>query len=276
MVEQRPSGWYDDPRDDSLLRYWDGVVWTDHVANKRPTPAAEPISEPAAGASGEQWAAYRAQQSARRDSSRPEGTRGARGSRGVSPGDGAPLSGWWRRVLAMVIDVLLVGLISMPLTWTRAMRSSEALSSYGDALISAATSGAAAPQPPQQLLVDIAVISLVQTALYVVLEAALLARSGVTPGRRVAGIRVRPVGLDEPVPFVVGVRRSLVKNVSNLLGGVPLLSTFALGFQIADYLWPLRDRGRQALHDKAAGTQVVRSGPLRGRGRGRGRHSDPA
>ncbi len=270
MVEQRPSGWYDDPRDDSLLRYWDGVVWTDHVANKRPTPAAEPISEPAAGASGEQWAAYQAQQSERPQSRRAEGTRGS----GVSQGDGAPLSGWWRRVLAMAIDMVLVGLVSTPLTWSRAMRSSDALSSYGDALISAATSGAAAPQPPQQLLVDIAVISLVQTALYVVLEAALLARSGVTPGRRVAGIRVRPVGVDEPVPFVVGVRRGLVKNVSNLLGGVPLLSTFALGFQIADYLWPLRDRGRQALHDKAAGTQVVRSGPLRARGRGR--HSDPA
>ena len=28
----QPSGWYDDPNDADLLRYWDGVVWTSHVA----------------------------------------------------------------------------------------------------------------------------------------------------------------------------------------------------------------------------------------------------
>ena len=45
-----------------------------------------------------------------------------------------------------------------------------------------------------------------------------------------------------------------------------LLSTIAGIFQIVDYLWPLHDRGRQSLHDKAAGTEVVRAGPLRPRG----------
>ena len=31
----QPSGWYDDPNDAGLLRYWDGVVWTSHVAPKK-------------------------------------------------------------------------------------------------------------------------------------------------------------------------------------------------------------------------------------------------
>ena len=54
-MEQRPSGWYDDPNDDDLLRYWDGVVWTEHVANKR--PSYDVVNEPAAGDSAQQWSA---------------------------------------------------------------------------------------------------------------------------------------------------------------------------------------------------------------------------
>ena len=33
-MTQQPSGWYEDPHDPSLYRYWDGVVWTDRVAPK--------------------------------------------------------------------------------------------------------------------------------------------------------------------------------------------------------------------------------------------------
>src|SRR5450759_19574 len=28
----QPAGWYDDPKDPSQLRYWDGVVWSSHVS----------------------------------------------------------------------------------------------------------------------------------------------------------------------------------------------------------------------------------------------------
>ncbi|MBO3181743.1 DUF2510 domain-containing protein, partial [Dermatophilus congolensis] len=30
-MDARPSGWYDDPDDPELLRYWDGVLWTEHT-----------------------------------------------------------------------------------------------------------------------------------------------------------------------------------------------------------------------------------------------------
>ena len=30
----QPAGWYDDPQDPSQLRYWDGVVWSNHVSPK--------------------------------------------------------------------------------------------------------------------------------------------------------------------------------------------------------------------------------------------------
>ncbi|MBO3138051.1 DUF2510 domain-containing protein, partial [Dermatophilus congolensis] len=35
-MDARPSGWYDDPDDPELLRYWDGVLWTEHTALRRP------------------------------------------------------------------------------------------------------------------------------------------------------------------------------------------------------------------------------------------------
>lgn len=33
-MTQRPSGWYDDPNDETLLRYWDGVLWSDKTMPK--------------------------------------------------------------------------------------------------------------------------------------------------------------------------------------------------------------------------------------------------
>ena len=292
-MEQRPSGWYDDPNDDDLLRYWDGVVWTEHVANKRPSYGV--VNEPAAGDSPQQWSAYQAQQgrqdlpeagrrghagfpgfgSGRGAPGAPSapGAPGGPGSRsafgtgrgvGRAAGDGMPLSGWWRRVGALIVDWVLVGLLCLPFALPRIAASSDQLNAYWQQAMEAAANGATvAPAPPEQLVTDIAMISLVQTVVYLLLDAYLLSRSGVTPGRRLTGIRVRPVGREETVPMAIGLRRSVIKNVSNLFGGVVLLSTIAGIFQIVDYLWPLGDRGRQSLHDKAAGTEVVRAGPLR-------------
>src|SRR5215203_12372 len=34
-MSQQPSGWYDDPSNPEMLRYWDGVMWTSHTAPKK-------------------------------------------------------------------------------------------------------------------------------------------------------------------------------------------------------------------------------------------------
>ncbi len=252
MVEQRPSGWYDDPHDADLLRYWDGVVWTEHVANRRPTPAGQGVSEPAAGASAQEWAQYHAQQAGPQRTSRREATRRA---------------GWWRRVFALLLDGLLVMIVCLPLTWSRAERAQEGMTAWIAQFPDAASTAAQAPMLPTEVIVDLGMITLIQTLMYVLLESAFLSRSGVTPGRRIVGLRVRPVGVDAPVPFLVGLRRTVIKNVINIFSGIPFVSWAAAIFQAVDLLWPLRDPRRQALHDKAAGTEVVVSGPLRSRDR---------
>ena len=55
--ELPPSGWYVDPGDESVLRYWDGARWTEHtMPQPAPTPEATPAAAAAEPARGE-WAA---------------------------------------------------------------------------------------------------------------------------------------------------------------------------------------------------------------------------
>lgn len=40
-MSQQPSGWYDDPTNPQMLRYWDGVAWTSHTTPKSSPTAAQ-------------------------------------------------------------------------------------------------------------------------------------------------------------------------------------------------------------------------------------------
>jgi uncharacterized RDD family membrane protein YckC len=71
---------------------------------------------------------------------------------------------------------------------------------------------------------------------------------GQTLGKRVAGIRVRRSDGVSPL----GIGRALGRYALTFLFGVLLGPLILL-----DYLWPLWDRQKQALHDKAVGSVVV-------------------
>jgi uncharacterized RDD family membrane protein YckC len=53
--------------------------------------------------------------------------------------------------------------------------------------------------------------------------------------------------------------RWATQNLATFLAFVPLVGFVAWVFSILDDLWPLWDGKRQALHDKAARTNVVRT-----------------
>lgn len=271
-MDLRPSGWYDDPDSPDQLRYWDGVVWTEHVASKRPTPSAGssgtygtqgghgssgPISEPAAGSSAQQWAEYQARQAFGEHRGERTGSSAGFG-RDARRRDGTVLAGWWRRVGAFYLDTILVSLVCLPLTWSRYQSLSAQLDQLVEQFANAAATGAVAPQIPPEMMSDASFIGVVQTVAYILFEVFFLTRRGVTPGRFVTRIRVRRVDADEPLDLATASRRTIVKNVSNLLGGVPLVSFFASVFQIVDFGFPLWDKRRQAIHDKAATSEVVR------------------
>lgn len=91
MSTPSSPGWYDDPEDAAVLRYFDGVVWTRHTAPKSTRPATTAEQAAAAGAeAARQWAApggHGAGQGAQRGVPGAHG--GVPGGQGGMPG-GAP------------------------------------------------------------------------------------------------------------------------------------------------------------------------------------------
>lgn len=168
---------------------------------------------------------------------------------GATP-DGVPLAGWWWRVLALVLD----GLVALPLYALAAAPVVAAqwdnLSRWIDDLQYAADNGTA--DPPAPALFDAsqgpfwALVGsvLVASLLY---QFVFLAWKQATPGKLMVGLRVR---LRERPELPVG-------TILLRMLGVLLLGICWIG-QLLDYLWPLWDDKKQALHDKIAKTNVVK------------------
>ena len=93
-------------------------------------------------------------------------------------------------------------------------------------------------------------------SLAVVVAIASAYRDGQSVGKRVMGTRVvRTDGSPVSWGFNFIVRAVLVKG---LIVSVAAGITFYI-FALVNYLWPLWDKEQQAVHDKMAGTYVVRA-----------------
>jgi len=272
----QPSGWYDDPQDASQLRYWDGVVWSSHVTPKvSPTVEQSTIGMP-----------YGVSPAA----ARPPGP-GSQGARGnpVAPGDYGPaqqwpqggpmptygqqpgwqsnlpttpdgvvLSGWWKRVLARILDNIIVSIVALPLTFAPMRQAVDVLQGYFQQIVNAVEAGSSTmPTQPDALSGPLLQIGLTILVLNLVYEIAFLTRTGATPGKRVVGISVRLRDKPGPPTLAVVLKRTAVKQGGDIAGLVPVLGLFGSVFSAVDALWPLWDVKKQAIHDKAAATNVV-------------------
>jgi uncharacterized RDD family membrane protein YckC len=270
-MTQQPAGWYDDPQDPSQLRYWDGVVWSTHVSPKiSPTveqstigmpygviPAAERPHSP--GSQGAQGPAtvhdgYGAPQQGQ---GQPGGQWPAYGQGSGQPWqpehattpDGVPLSGWWLRVAAGLLDSIFTNFLALPLTGWFYYHYVVGYVKWANDLAAQSATGS---QPVFQLpswdlyasLFAAAFIQLLVTGAYGVF---FLNRSGATVGMRIVGISVRLRDHPGPLPM----KTALIRT--GVFVGMQLVSIAYL----LDVLWPLWDDKRQAIHDKAAATNVV-------------------
>jgi uncharacterized RDD family membrane protein YckC len=270
-MTQIPAGWYPDPAPQTLpgrQRYWDGAAWTEHVHDPQPVPQPAPPAYPPAYPAPYGQAEYG-------QGGYPQGGYGQAGyapmpygptavkQRPTTP-DGQPLSGWWRRVLAVVLD----GFIQIPLYLLAtipvlAWQWDELSGWFSDLSDSIDTDTARPPTPdifdatsaPGLLLV---LSILLATTLYSVVF--LRWKQG-TPGKLIVGVRVRERERPGPLPWsTITVRVGFVTALS-LFAQVPVIGLlFGLG-SLLDYLWPLWDSKNQALHDKVAGTNVVMAQP---------------
>jgi uncharacterized RDD family membrane protein YckC len=241
-----PGGWYADPVDPARERYWDGWQWSRNTRPRdvAPYPPPVPPGGPPPG--------YPAQAGYPVQPSYP-------GYPVATTADGVRLAGWWWRALAAVLDNLFISIVATVVTFPIWQRMYTAFTGYLEAILDAQQSGG----PPPTLdatdlfpLRDQMIFTAVTVGLGMLYHVSFLRWKGATPGKLICGLRVVPVdrGRDRgPLPWsTVGIRSAIW-----VLPGVNALLAL---FTLLDVLFPLWQPKRQALHDLAARTQVVRPG----------------
>jgi uncharacterized RDD family membrane protein YckC len=185
----------------------------------------------------------------------PAGTRPA-----LHTADGVPVSGWWMRVLAAVLDYIFVsliaGLISIPIY----LRMVPAMTALFEESMQAAREGRVAPMAdPTRLMSpdDQLQITLIAIGIGLLYHVIFLRWRGATPGKLITGLRVVPVDQGRAAA-PLSWRSVLIRSLIWVLPGTSLV---LLLFQLVDVLVPLGHPKRQALHDLAAATQVIKKTP---------------
>ncbi|TWP35710.1 RDD family protein [Leekyejoonella antrihumi] len=271
-MTQRASGWYDDPDNPDQLRYWDGILWTGRVMSKvKPGLEDSHLTAPPPGPSADPYAARRAPHPAAHD---PYGgpERGRRpdysnhgGSyapvRVPTTPDGQRLSGWWRRVFALIIDNILMFLVAVAITYPWVSVWISAYQDWVNAVMTAVNHGSQRPAIPEAVLHFPWQTLAANLIVYAVYEIVLITYRGQTVGKMMTGIRVRRASTGGNPSLQESAIRFVIKQITLIGGLISVIAPLALIFTIVDYLTPLFDRLHRAIHDRGARTYVVRTSP---------------
>jgi uncharacterized RDD family membrane protein YckC len=151
------------------------------------------------------------------------------------------LAGWWRRALAHILDMVIIGIGAVILLVAITAPFSVGFFASDNTGFVALAVGAFLA------IICVAVVALLYAP-------ALMARTdGRTLGRMATGIRVvRASG--EPITFGFAMLREVV--VKALLFGIAGGITGGIA-NVLDYLWPLWDEENRALHDFVVNTRTV-------------------
>jgi uncharacterized RDD family membrane protein YckC len=243
-----PGGWYPDPVNAAQERYWDGWQWS---RNTRPGAA----SPGAPGYSQAPYTSYPA-----RDMTRPPLERaGTRTVQATMTADGVPLASWWWRVLAVLIDNWIIFAIVTVITFPVWRSVYETMVGYFNTVLDAQQSGL--PPPPPMVATDLIsgadqlIVTSVTLGVAMLYHVGFLRWKSATPGKLLCGLRVVPVDRGRD-PGPLAWNSIFIRAAVWVLPSTNLFLSF---ITVIDVLFPLWHPKRQALHDMAAKTQVVRT-----------------
>jgi uncharacterized RDD family membrane protein YckC len=291
------AGWYDDPENPDTLRYFDGVVWTNHTSPKtspsaaqstiglaqqspqqtQPVPQAPTQQLPYGQPPQQQYGQPPYGQQAPYGQQPPYGPAPQYGPpqadyRAMPPAyatnfgikttpDGVPLASYGQRVGAWLIDSVIQVLITTVAAWYWISQFVTWYTSWFTELMNEAETGVQPTVDQSQLTTEIAglvlPITLVSFLVTVVYQVAFLTWKGATPGKMALGIAVRLRDRPGNPSLLVALKRQTVYIAAQLFGLIPGIGTISPLATFLDLLWPLWDDKRQALHDKVAATNVV-------------------
>jgi len=154
------------------------------------------------------------------------------------PVSGAPVAEWWQRAVALIIDWAIFWIPGWILGFALGAATSTTHVDFATGTTVRSANAAV-------IIALYLVVVVAQFAYYVILNGG---EKGQTLGKMALGIATR----DESGHGPIGYGRAAGRFGIILLLSIPCL----LGL-ILDYLWPLWDPRRQALHDKAVRSLVV-------------------
>jgi uncharacterized RDD family membrane protein YckC len=242
-----PSGWYPDPVNPTQERYWDGWQWT------RNTRLIDPAASP--GGYGQAPYAQYPSPGMTRPTAYPRPRTGS--LQATMTADGVALASWWWRALAAIIDYLIisviVGIVAFPI-W-RSLYGAWA--SYFSGVMEAQRQGV---PPPTVNLTDLIsgtdqlILTIASLGVAMLYHVGFLRWKSATPGKLICGLRVVPVDRGrDPGPLAWS--PAIIRTSIWVLPGISSLLSL---ITVVDALFPLWHAKRQALHDLAARTQVIR------------------
>ncbi len=267
----QPSGWYDDPQNPANLRYWDGVLWSDHVVPKQAAPsqpAPQPLGPVDSSSAAAPWSTppqtmapgtYSAPPTNYGYGAAPELSTWAPMGRVTT--DGRSIAEPWQRLVAAILDNLILGIVTAAITFPLWRDFVAAYVRWIQDLVNNPT----APEPDMAEVTtmvqdtlgpNILWITLITLGISLVYQTFFLVRSGATPGKMALRIRVRRTARPGPLTVAEALRRQALDVGLQVLGAVPVISLLTPMVSILDKLWLLWDPRRQTLHDKIADTVV--------------------
>lgn len=233
-------------------RYWDGWQWS---RNTRPAEQ----TAPGAGYGQAPYSPYATPNGQAPNVRPPLGYPGSRPSsmQATMTADGVPLASWWWRALAVMIDYVIISAIITIVTFPVWQSLYAAWMSFFNAVVEAQRLGVAPPTMSVTELIsgrNQLILTAATIGIGMLYDVGFLRWKSATPGQLLCRLRVVPVDRGHatgPLPWGSILIRSAIWVL-------PSINSFLSLITVVDVLFPLWHPKRQALHDIAAKTQVIR------------------